>query len=171
MASPPRVLVTGGSGYIASYIIAQLLAEGYEVRTTVRSLGREPQVREHLAKITPDLGKLSFFAADLTSDTGWAEAVESVDFIQHIASPVPATLPKNDDELVIPAREGALRALRFGRDAGVRRVVMTSSMAATAWKGRRLNRWMKPIGPTRTTPTQALISALKSSLNARLGHL
>lgn len=133
MASPQRVLVTGGSGYIASYIIAQLLAEGYEVRTTVRSLGREPQVREQLSKIAPDLSKLSFFAADLTSDTGWAEAMAGVDYVQHIASPVPATLPKNDDELVVPAREGALRALRFGRDAGVKRVVMTSSMAAVAY--------------------------------------
>jgi dihydroflavonol-4-reductase len=133
MANSQRVLVTGGSGYIASYIIAQLLAEGYEVRTTVRSLGREPQVREQLAKIALDLSKLTFFAADLTSDTGWAQAMEGMDYVQHIASPVPATLPKNDDELVIPAREGALRALRFGRDAGVKRVVMTSSMAAVAY--------------------------------------
>jgi dihydroflavonol-4-reductase len=133
MATKGKVLVTGGSGYIAGYIIAQLLSEGYEVRTTVRSLGREPQVRDMLAKIAPDQSKLSFFAADLTSDTGWAEAMEGMDFVQHIASPVPATLPKNDDELVIPAREGALRALRFGRDAGVKRVVMTSSMAAVAY--------------------------------------
>jgi dihydroflavonol-4-reductase len=133
MTQALRVLVTGGSGYIASYVIAQLLSEGYHVRTTIRSLGREPEVRAALAKIAPDQSQLTFFAADLTSDTGWADAMEGMDYVQHIASPVPATLPKNDDELVIPAREGALRALRFARDAGVKRVVMTSSMAAIAY--------------------------------------
>jgi dihydroflavonol-4-reductase len=127
------VLVTGGSGYIAGFVIAQLLGEGYNVRATVRALGREPQVRDMLAKIAPDMSKLSFYAADLTSDVGWADAMAGVDYVQHIASPISATLPKNDDELVVPAREGALRALRFGRDAGVKRVVMTSSMAAVAY--------------------------------------
>jgi dihydroflavonol-4-reductase len=133
MATKGKVLVTGGSGYIAGYIIAQLLGEGYQVRTTVRSLGREPQVRDMLAKIAPDQSKLSFFAANLTSDTGWAEAMEGMDYVQHIASPIPAVQPKNDDELVVPAREGALRALRFARDAGVKRVVLTSSTAAITY--------------------------------------
>jgi dihydroflavonol-4-reductase len=133
MAEAKTVLVTGGSGYIAGFVIAQLLGEGYNVRTTVRALGREPQVRDMLAKIAPDMSKLSFYAADLTSDVGWADAMAGVDYVQHIASPISATLPKNDDELVVPAREGALRALRFGRDAGVKRVVMTSSMAAVAY--------------------------------------
>jgi dihydroflavonol-4-reductase len=133
MSEAKTVLVTGGSGYIAGFVIAQLLGEGYNVRATVRSLGREPQVREMLAKIAPDLSKLSFYASDLTSDAGWADAMAGVDYVQHIASPISATLPKNEDELVVPAREGALRALRFGRDAGVKRVVMTSSMAAVAY--------------------------------------
>jgi dihydroflavonol-4-reductase len=133
MTASKNVLVTGGSGYIASYVIAQLLAEGYHVRTTIRSLGREPQVRETLSKIAPDLSKLSFYAADLMSDAGWAEAMEGMDFVQHLASPLSANLPKHDDELVVPAREGALRALRFGRDAGVKRVIMTSSVAAIAY--------------------------------------
>jgi dihydroflavonol-4-reductase len=133
MSSPQKVLVTGGSGYIASFIIAQLLAAGYEVRTTIRSLGREPQVREQLAKIAPDQSKLSFFAADLMSDAGWAEAMEGVNYVQHVASPIPAVQPKNDDELIVPAREGALRAVRFARDAGVKRVVLTSSTAAITY--------------------------------------
>lgn len=133
MTQATKVLVTGGSGYIASYVIAQLLSEGYKVRATIRSLGREPEVRAQLAKIAPNQSQLEFFAADLTSDTGWADAMAGMEYVQHLASPIPSTLPKNDDELVIPAREGALRALRFARDAGVKRVVMTSSMAAVAY--------------------------------------
>jgi dihydroflavonol-4-reductase len=133
MAQAKTVLVTGGSGYIAGFIIAQLLAQGYIVRTTVRSLGREPQVREMLAKIAPDQSKLSFFAADLMSDIGWSEAMVGVDYVQHVASPIPAVQPKDDDELIVPAREGALRALRFARDAGVQRVVLTSSTAAITY--------------------------------------
>lgn len=133
MSQTKTVLVTGGSGYIASFIIAQLLGEGYEVRATVRSLGREPQVREMLAKIAPDQGKLSLYAVDLMSDTGWADAMAGVDYVQHIASPIPAVQPKNEDDLIVPAREGALRALRFARDAGVKRVVMTSSTAAVTY--------------------------------------
>jgi dihydroflavonol-4-reductase len=133
MANGKNVLVTGGSGYIASYVIAQLLVEGYKVRATIRSLGREPKVREMLAKIAPDQSNLSFFQADLTSDAGWREAMDGMDFVQHLASPISATLPKHEDELIVPAREGALRALRFGVEAGVKRVVMTSSMAAIAY--------------------------------------
>ena len=133
MSPQKRVLVTGGSGYIASYVIAQLLSEGYDVATTVRSLGREPHVREQLAKIAPNQTKLSFFALDLTSDIGWAEAMDSVDFVQHIASPIPVVQPKHDDDLIVPARDGTLRALRFARDAGVKRVVLTSSTAAITY--------------------------------------
>jgi dihydroflavonol-4-reductase len=133
MAQSGKVLVTGGSGYIASYVIAQLLSEGYEVATTIRNLGREPQVRETLAKIAPNQDKLSFYAADLLSDSGWAEAVAGRDYVIHVASPLPSVMPKSDDDLIIPAREGALRALRFARDAGVKRVVMTSSTAAITY--------------------------------------
>jgi dihydroflavonol-4-reductase len=135
MADKGTVLVTGGSGYIAGFVIAQLLAEGWRVRATVRSLSREAEVRGTLAKIAPAAtgDALSFHAADLMSDAGWAEAVAAVDYVQHIASPIPTTKPKSDDELVVPAREGALRALRFARDAGVKRVVMTSSTAAITY--------------------------------------
>ncbi|GBF57677.1 3 beta-hydroxysteroid dehydrogenase/delta 5-_4-isomerase [Candidatus Phycosocius bacilliformis] len=133
MASQGLVLVTGGSGYIGGFVIAQLLEAGFQVRTTIRNLGREPEVREALKKLTPNLDGLSFFAADLTRDDGWAEAIAGVDYIQHVASPFPAVMPKDENELIGPAREGALRVLRLARDAGVKRVVMTSSMAAIAY--------------------------------------
>jgi nucleoside-diphosphate-sugar epimerase len=128
------VLVTGGSGFIGSRCILQLLDAGYEVRTTVRSLGREPEVRAMLKTGGANAdGRLSFFAADLTSDAGWREAVSGCDYVLHVASPFPSTVPKDENELIIPAREGALRVLRASRDASVKRVVLTSSFAAIGY--------------------------------------
>lgn len=128
------VLVTGGSGFIGSHTILQLLAAGHQVRATVRNLKREPEVRELLKQGGVEPGdRLSFFAADLERDAGWAEAVAGCDFVLHIASPFPQSVPKNEDELIIPAREGALRVLRAARDAGVKRVVLTSSFAAVGY--------------------------------------
>jgi dihydroflavonol-4-reductase len=128
------VLVTGGSGFIGAHSILQLLQAGYQVRTTVRSLGREADVRAMLKAGGAEPGEaLTFFAADLNADTGWAEAVAGCDYVLHVASPFPATQPKDEDELIRPAREGALRVLRAARDAGVKRVVLTSSFAAVAY--------------------------------------
>ncbi|HVZ75206.1 MAG TPA: aldehyde reductase [Polyangia bacterium] len=126
-----RVLVTGGSGFIAGHTILQLLAAGHEVRATVRSLSREAEVRAAL-KTTGD-ARLSFVAADLTRDDGWREAAAGCAFVLHMASPFPADVPKDENELIVPAREGALRVLRAARDAGVRRVVLTSSFAAIGY--------------------------------------
>jgi nucleoside-diphosphate-sugar epimerase len=124
------VLVTGGSGYIAGFCIAQLIREGWRVRATVRSLELSEVVRGSLSKLI-DLGdRLSFVAADLKGDVGWAEAVVGCDYVLHTASPFPSTVPRNDNELVRPARDGALRVLVAARAAGVKRVVMTSSIAA-----------------------------------------
>jgi dihydroflavonol-4-reductase len=123
------VLVSGGSGYIAGFLIRQLVNEGWTVHTTVRSLGKEAAVRKILAV---DDARLKFFGADLTSDAGWAQAMEGCTHVAHVASPVPAGIPKVADELIVPARDGALRALRAAKAAGVRRFVMTSSVAAVA---------------------------------------
>lgn len=124
------VLVTGGSGYIAGFIIRQLLAEGWTVHTTIRNLRREDEVRGWL---DVDNSRLKFFAADLMSDDGWAGAVAGCSHVAHVASPLPTNAPASDDELIVPAREGALRALRFAHAAGVKRVVMTSSVAAICY--------------------------------------
>ena len=124
------VIVTGGSGYIAGYCIAQLLNEGWRVRTTVRNPGRAEDVRATVGKIAANVGAIEFAAADLNSDAGWANAVAGADYVLHVASPVPTVDPKTDDELVRPARDGTLRVLKASRDAGVKRVVMTSSISA-----------------------------------------
>ena len=129
-----KVLVTGGSGFIASHCILQLSTAGHEVSTTVRSLSREANVRAMLKTGGCEPGPaLRVFAADLESDEGWAEAVAGCDYVLHVASPFPPGVPKNDDELIVPARDGALRVLRAARDAGVKRVVLTSSFAAIGY--------------------------------------
>ncbi len=122
-----KVLVTGGSGFVGSHVIQQLLAAGHDVRTTVRNLKREAGVR---AIFDGAGNRLSFVAADLGSDTGWREAVDGCDYVMHVASPIPLRAPEHEDELIVPAREGTLRVLRASRDAGVKRVVVTSSCAA-----------------------------------------
>ncbi len=125
-----KVFVSGGSGYIAGFLIRQLIAEGWTVHTSIRDLAREATVRASLAV---DDSKLKFFAADLTGDAGWAEAMAGCSHVAHVASPLPSNAPKSDDELIVPARDGALRALKAAKAAGVKRFVMTSSMAAIAY--------------------------------------
>lgn len=131
---PQTVLVTGGSGFIGSHCILQLVGAGYQVRTTIRNLKREGDVRAMLKAGGAEPGsRLSFFAADLENDAGWREAVSGCDFVLHVASPLPPSVPKHEDELIVPAREGTLRVLRASRDAGVKRVVLTSSFAAIGY--------------------------------------
>jgi nucleoside-diphosphate-sugar epimerase len=126
-----RVLVTGGSGFLGSHCIVALLNTGYRVRTTVRAPNREAEVREVIAagRAGGD-SRLLVVPADLKSDRGWAEAVDGCDYVLHTASPFPFDEPASEDDVIVPARDGALRVLRAARDAGVRRVVMTSSFAA-----------------------------------------
>ncbi len=123
------VLVTGGSGYIGSWAIAGLLRRGYRVRATLRGLRREPEIRAMLAGQVDAGDRLRFFAADLLEDAGWDAAAEGSDYILHVASPLPMSKYRNDD-LVKSAREGTSRVMKAGAKAGVKRVVVTSSIAA-----------------------------------------
>jgi nucleoside-diphosphate-sugar epimerase len=131
------VLVTGGSGFLASYVILHLLAQGYSVRTTIRSLSKKDSVLSRLKLgdpiVTQHLDRLTFYAADLTSDAGWKEAVDGVTYVMHVASPFPPSVPKDENDLIIPARDGALRVLKAASESSVKRVVMTSSMASIAY--------------------------------------
>jgi dihydroflavonol-4-reductase len=138
------VLVTGGSGFVGVHAILQLINAGHQVRTTVRHPDRNKDVlamlREGGANGTeesgteePGIEKLAFFTADLTQDAGWREAVSGCDYVLHVASPLVAYVPDDENELIIPARDGTLRVLRAARDAGVKRVVVTSSMAAIGY--------------------------------------
>lgn len=128
------VLVTGGSGFVAAHCIIECLHRGYRVRTTVRSLRKKDHVYELLrAGKAANTDKLTFVVADLSKDEGWKEAVDGCTYVLHVASPFPAGVPKDENEVIIPAREGTLRVLRAARDAGVKRVVLTSSMAAICY--------------------------------------
>jgi nucleoside-diphosphate-sugar epimerase len=132
MNSPETVLVTGGSGFIGGWCVIRLLQQGYTVRTTVRSLTRENSVRATLGKVVDAQDRLSFHAAELTSDAGWDVATSGCDFVLHVASPVTLSQPKNPDELIAPARDGTRRVVEAGIKAGVQRIVLTSSVAAAS---------------------------------------
>ena len=125
------VLVTGGSGYLGTQLIAALLRDGRQVRATVRSLEREGDVRAAVRRGDADDSGLEVVTAELTADEGWAAAVAGCEEVHHVASPM---IQSDDpDEVIVPARDGTLRVLRAARDAGVRRVVLTSSFAAVGY--------------------------------------
>jgi nucleoside-diphosphate-sugar epimerase len=125
------VLVTGGSGYVGTQLIAALLRDGTAVRTTVRSLDREAGLRKAVRRGDTDDAGLEVVTADLMTDDGWPGAMAGCTDIYHVASPM--IQPKDPDEVIAPAREGTLRVLRAARDAGARRVVLTSSFAAVGY--------------------------------------
>jgi len=129
-----RVLVTGGSGFIAGHCILQLLEQGYVVHTTVRSSKRESAVRAVLTDAGMANGDaLTFAEADLTRDAGWADTCSDCEYVLHVASPVHSENVKDEDDVIIPARDGALRVLHAARDAGVKRVVLTSALHAVGF--------------------------------------
>src|SRR3977135_2811375 len=124
------VLVNGGSGYLGSWCLVEVLRRGYRARTTLRSPAREAEVRAMVGSQVDAGERLSVFTADLTADAGWQEAVAGCDYVLHVASPFPPVQPKDPDEVLAPAPDGTVRVLRASLDAGVRRIVITSSVAA-----------------------------------------
>jgi nucleoside-diphosphate-sugar epimerase len=166
-----RVLLTGGSGFIAGHCVLRLLEQGFLVRTTVRSLERENTVRAVLA----DAGMvhddaLSFVEADLTDDAGWADAVRGCDFVLHIASPVHTENVKNDDDVIVPAREGTLRVLRAaaaqlsGGSCSPRPSTPSASATPTL-----IGSSPRMTGPFSTAPASTRTARARSSPNAPPG--
>ena len=139
--SDKLVLVTGGTGFIGVHCILQLLNKGFKVRTSIRSLKRENEVFAMLnyGGGVKTVENLSFIEADLSKDTNWDEAAKNCDYILHIASPVPLNMPKDEKEVISPAVEGTLRILKAAKNAGVKRVVLTSSFAAVGYSHKDAN--------------------------------
>jgi nucleoside-diphosphate-sugar epimerase len=128
------VLVTGGSGFLGTHIIAKLLQQGFTVRTTLRSINKKQQVIDALRKANiTNVEKLSFIEAELGKDDNWNEAVKGCHYVLHVASPLLLVEPEDENEIIIPARDGVLRVLKASRDAGVKRVVLTSTFGAIGY--------------------------------------
>jgi dihydroflavonol-4-reductase len=129
-----KVLLTGASGYIGKHVTLQLLNQGYEVRASVRNLSKSSEVRDAVAPHVLDTSnldaRLTFVVLDLEKDAGWSDALKGIDVLMHTASPFPLASPKDENDLIRPAVEGTLRALRAAKSAGVKRVILTSSVAA-----------------------------------------
>jgi dihydroflavonol-4-reductase len=149
-----QVLVTGGSGFIACHIMLRLLAEGHRVRATLRDPAREAEVRAMLSAGGTDPGEaLACVPADLTRDEGWVSAASGCEYVLHVASPLPMGVPRDENEIIGPARAGTLRVLKAARQAGARRVVLTSSFAAIGYGHPALDRpfdesdWTDPSAP------------------------
>ena len=126
------VLVSGGSGFIGGWCVISLLQRGYTVRTTIRDLAHEATVRAAIGSVVDPGDRLTVFPANLTHDDGWDAAADGADYLLHVASPLGVPEPRDAQELIVPARDGALRALKAAVKGGVKRVVMTSSVAATS---------------------------------------
>jgi len=128
------VLITGASGYIGKHVTLQLLNQGYNVRASVRNLSKASEVRDavtpHLLDSSDVDARLTFVELDLEKDSGWGEALNGIDVLLHTASPFPLASPKDENDLIRPAVDGTLRALRAAQNAGVKRVILTSSVAA-----------------------------------------
>ena len=179
MQSEQTVLVTGGSGFLAGWCLVELLQRGYRARTTIRDLAREAEVRANVATQVEPGERLEVLKADLTADAGWAQAVAGCDYVLHVASPFPPAQPKDPDELIAPARDGTLRVLQASLDAGVRRVVLTSSVAAVrngeggALKGERElteHDWSDPADPRMTPYARSKVIAERAAWDFMREH-
>jgi len=125
-----KVLVTGVSGYIGQHCAAELLKNGYAVRGSVRSLSKTDSLTEAIAKEVDPKGNLEYCELDLMKDEGWEKAMADCDYVLHVASPFVSSEPKDENELIKPAVEGTQRALKAAKNAGIKRMVLTSSMVA-----------------------------------------
>jgi dihydroflavonol-4-reductase len=149
-----RILLTGANGYIGRHILLELLIQGYQVRASVRSLDKSSEfidaLKEHVKDVKLFDSNLSFVKLSLDSDAGWNDAMSGIDVLIHSASPFPLVMPKNEEEIIRPAVDGTIRAFKAAKNAGVKRVILTSSNAAVF--GRDLPKGAKAFDPIGRAP-------------------
>lgn len=136
-----RVLLTGVSGFMGSHTTIQLLNRGYQVIGTLRDIKRADEIKRIISQHTPNINQLQIVEADLLDEKVWFELTRDVHYILHMASPFPRELPKNDDEIVLPAKNGTLNILRTASENGVKRIVITSSVTAIAYGKEKSGRY------------------------------
>lgn len=156
-----KVLVTGGNGFLALWVIKDLLAQGYDVRATLRSLAKAEQVKNALRQQDVDTTKLNFVVADLTKDAGWDEAMQDIDTVMSVAAPVFVNGETVANQVVQTAKEGTLRILKAANQAGIRRVVMTANLGAVGFS--KLDRRSPVTEQDWTNPTQSGLSLYEKS--------
>ncbi len=160
ISSKGRVLLTGVTGFLGSHTTIQLLEKDYKVIGTLRDMKRADQIRHVIAKQTDKIAHLTFEEADLTDKHIWHELTKGVDYVQHIASPFPRKIPKNENDLTIPARDGVLHVLEASSANKVKRVVITSSVASIIYGKEKSKReglfnesqWTNPENKKDSTP-------------------
>lgn len=166
---PQSILLTGATGFVAKHVALKCLTAGHRVRGSLRNPSREAELRTALAPhLPPDaMDRLTCVPLDLERDEGWGEAMQGVDTLIHTASPFPIVQPKTANDLIRPAVQGTLRALRAARAAGVPRVVLTSSTAAIVNPGGRPVQdetdWLDPDSPGTTTYSRSKLMAERAA--------
>ncbi|MCH3951041.1 MAG: NAD-dependent epimerase/dehydratase family protein [Acidaminococcus sp.] len=126
-----KVLLTGADGYLAGFTIKALLEAGYEVTGTVRSDDKARLTRDVLSEMqVPNLDKLSFVQADIREDAGWAEAMQGVNAVIHMAHPTPGRWNLDGHEKIDITADGVHRVMQAAHDAGIKRVILTSCAGA-----------------------------------------
>lgn len=128
-----EVLLTGVSGFLGSHTAIELLNRGYKVTGTLRDLKRADSLRSIISKHTDNIDNLSFFQAVLLDKEVWKEASKNKDYVIHAASPFPRELPKDENDLIIPAKEGTLNVLNAAKANNVKRVILVSSISTVVY--------------------------------------
>jgi dihydroflavonol-4-reductase len=125
-----KVLLTGISGYIANHCAVELLKNGYSVRGSLRNISKSEKIVNAIKKEVDPKDNLEFCELNLLNDKGWDDAAKGCDFVMHVASPFINMEPKDENEYIRPAVDGTMRALKAAKSAGIKRVVLTSSMVS-----------------------------------------